>query len=69
MSDSKVVSVRMDEELLEEIRRLADDEHRAINGQVIMLLEKGLRQHEKEQEAISQMDANPLLTQRKRETS
>ena len=69
MSDSKVVSVRMDEELLEEIRRLADDEHRAINGQVIMLLEKGIRQHEKEQEAIALLNANPSLTQRKRETS
>lgn len=52
MSDSKVVSVRIDEKLLDTIRAQAEINHRAINGEILVLLEKGLEKYERDMEAV-----------------
>ncbi len=52
MSDSKVVSVRIDERLLDTIRAQAEINHRAINGEILVLLEKGLEKYERDMEAV-----------------
>lgn len=49
-------SIRMDKELLETVKQIAERETRTTNQQIIHLIEKGLARHYDEQEAISRLD-------------
>lgn len=43
MADRKSFLLRVDEELLEQIKRWADDDLRSLNGQIEFLLRRSLR--------------------------
>ena len=66
---TKTFSIRLDEDMLEQIKAQAEDNHRPVNGEIMMLLEKGLEKYAREQEAIAALDAKDSLTHKNREIS
>ncbi len=50
MPETKVAYVRMDEELHEELSKLAHKEHRSLNAQIVVLLKQALEQIRKADE-------------------
>jgi hypothetical protein len=66
---TKTFSIRLDEDMLEKIKAQADDNHRPVNGEIMMLLEKGLEKYAREQEAIAALDTKDSLTHKNREIS
>jgi len=66
---TKTFSIRLEEELLEAIKAQAEINHRPVNGEILMLLEKGLAKYEREQQAIAQLNAKESINHKERETS
>lgn len=58
-------SIRLDKELLETIKEIADKETRTANQQIVHLLEKGIARYEAEQRAIDSLDEADLLKKKK----
>lgn len=50
MVEYKMYSVRMDVEIYREVKRIANEQRRSINKQIILYIEKGLEQEEQQQE-------------------
>lgn len=50
-------SIRMDYELSRKVKRLADDQDRSFNKQVIRIIEKYIREYEKENGEIKITDS------------
>lgn len=55
--ESRVVSIRLDADLHEQIKAFADRERRPAAQAIVYLIEKGLARYEVEQRAIASMDA------------
>lgn len=55
--ESRVVSIRLDADLHERIKSLAEKERRPTAQQIVYLIERGLIRYEAEQEAIASLDA------------
>lgn len=55
--ESRVVSIRLDADLHERIKSLAEKERRPAAQQIVYLIERGLIRYEAEQGAIEAMDA------------
>ncbi len=58
-------SIRLDKELLETIREIADKETRTTNQQIVHLLEKGIARYEVERKAIESLDEADLPKKKK----
>lgn len=54
---SNTFSVRIDLELLDTIKMIAEQENRTVNQQIVHFIEKGLARYEVEQRAIESLDA------------
>jgi hypothetical protein len=52
---NKTFSIRLEDDILDEVRKIAEKERRATNAQIVVLLEKGLKRYKKEQEYLKGM--------------
>jgi hypothetical protein len=60
MADKKSFLLRIDEALLDQLKRWADDDLRSLNGQIEFLLRRALRESGRvPQAALSEERANP----------
>lgn len=57
MKDTKFLSVRIDRELYDKFRYVAEYEGRSMNGQVLLLIRSCVREFEEEYGAIPEDDA------------
>lgn len=62
---STTFSVRLDGELLDTIKQIADRENRTVNQQIVYFVEKGLVRYNVEQEAIAAIDEKPKTNKKK----
>ncbi|MCK5616590.1 hypothetical protein KAR91_82785 [Candidatus Pacearchaeota archaeon] len=53
---TRTFSIRLDSEVLKEIRIMAEKEKRNVNLQIVYLLEKGIARVKKESEYLKKMD-------------
>lgn len=53
MKDTKFLSVRIDRELYDKFRYVAEYEGRSMNSQVLLLIRRCVREHEQEYGSIS----------------
>lgn len=53
---TRVISIRLETDLHDRIKDLAEKERRPATQQIVYLIEKGLSRYEEEQEAISALD-------------
>ena len=56
MKDKKHLSIRMDEELHDKFQYVASYEGRSMSGQILYLIQKCVRDHEKENGPITDED-------------
>ena len=54
--ETRVISIRLEADLHEQIKAMAEKERRPASQQIVHLLEKGIARYEAEQRAIESLD-------------